>query len=241
MLIDPHSTEPFAGLRAHYEEIDGAVREVLAIVELLERPLFDARFTERFANTYAAHGLDLVRRNLHRAAVIIIGRLWDCGNDARSIPNLWQVVSSDQGRDNLIRRRRSDALRESPKMDRHIALTDNAKRADEAESDARSQMDQLRILIENQDAAEIRQSLLILRNRIAHAVELTQREKQLMKRGVGVEKAKWGDLSHVVRHSAEVAAALATVTQDLSVTFEDSQTTWATYATHFWAPFVNPT
>jgi hypothetical protein len=216
------------------------VREVLSIVEVLRRPLFDRDFTERFANTFAAHALDLTRRNLHRAATILVGRLWDNDSGSQSIPPLWRFLSSDDGRAELVRRRRTSAIELTRSPPGYAALTDDAEQADKAEQEALQELQQLRCLIDDPVAAKTRQSLLALRDRIAHAVESSRREQHAMRSGLAIETAKWGDLDRVARHSAMVAAGLANLSQDLPIAYDDHQANWLEYANHFWAPFTQP-
>ena len=242
--------EKHATLNKHFDAIHEGLRDAIGIVELIDQPLFDQNLIDKFRQTRASFAFELNRQMLHKAGIFLVYRLWDKGGDAKSIPNLADIVLSSDYRQKIIERRRSAMLSlktEWPKLPNVDLKRDYGaierianEDADRAELDAISQINELEALYKSSEEAEIRIRLLALRHRIAHAIEISGLEKRRAEKGTPIANAKWGDLARVVSHTERVTVLLGLLSQDLSVDYSDDHDVWKTYASSFWNSIRDP-
>jgi hypothetical protein len=228
-----------------FEKVDLDLYEAVATVELLRHPTYDQKFLERFRKTYAAHGLNMVRRSLLQQGVICLSRLWDPAKDAQSIPRLAALVADEKNMARVRARRREDMLSLPDEVERgrgtplepiaHAALTTIAySDAESAAAKADHQAEQVKELIANREFQGLRDSAINWRHKIAHPVEETRMERKAKAEGTTVEPLKWGDLEKAVAYSCDVASALALLGLDLNTSYPSRQEVWASYADAFW-------
>ncbi len=240
---------PSLNLEEILDTIDADIREAIAIVEFVERPLFDGEFLKQFENTYSSHGLELIRSVLHKAGVVLVGRLWDPKDSSHSIPALYRLITEETYIQGVILRRRSAQQQiiqdlKGPLAEKDAAVIAAAEKlaardSDRAERIVLQQYNQLKLLFTDQKEIERRESLRNLRHKIAHPIKTTDIERNARKAGRTIQNVKWHDLRYAVEHSAKLAVLLASLSQDMNSNCDD-RSPWVRYAYHFWNSISAP-
>ncbi|WMW64355.1 hypothetical protein [Nitratidesulfovibrio liaohensis] len=225
------------------QKINMDTREVVAVTKMAHTPLFDKDYISRYDNTFSAHGLEIIKYSLHNYGIIIITRLWDNDKDSLSIINANKFYRENAHK--IILRRKSELFRighidltESDEPSRNLINQSLHKRAERdsmpIDGYVQAELEELSSLINNVHFKDMLHSITNFRDKLAHPVDISRKEKNALSKGKSIDTTKWGDLGKLVSHTTEVVRRLNLLHSDLATNLEEFGEIWARYSTAFW-------